>query len=68
MTGSLNPSNQLTTRTWDFENRETQVLSPTVDDTYTYNGDGQRVQTIGSAGTAKQVWDGQNILLETRWK
>ena len=34
-------------------------------DTFTYNGDGQRVQKIDSTGTTKQLWDGQNILLET---
>ena len=33
--------------------------------TFTYNGDGQRVQKQDSAGTTKHVWDGQNILLET---
>ena len=33
--------------------------------TFTYNGDGQRVQKIDSTGTTKHVWDGQNILLET---
>ena len=34
-------------------------------DTFTYNGDGQRVQKQDSTGTTKHVWDGQNILLET---
>jgi RHS repeat-associated protein len=34
-------------------------------DTFTFNGDGQRVQKIDSTGTTKHVWDGQNILLET---
>ena len=33
--------------------------------TFTYNGDGQRVQKQDSTGTTKHVWDGQNILLET---
>ena len=32
---------------------------------YTYNGDGQRVQIVDSQGTKKQIWDGENILLET---
>lgn len=32
---------------------------------YAYNGDGQRVQIIDSQGTKKQIWDGENILLET---
>ena len=34
-------------------------------DSFTYNGDGQRVQKQDSTGTTKHVWDGQNILLET---
>ena len=63
---SLNPSDQRTTNTWDFENRLTQVALPSaIVDTFTYNGDGQRVQKIDSTGTTKHVWDGQNILLET---
>ncbi len=32
---------------------------------YAYNGDGQRVQVIDSQGTKKQVWDGENVLVET---
>jgi RHS repeat-associated protein len=32
---------------------------------YTYNGDGQRVQIVDSQGTKKQIWDVENILLET---
>lgn len=31
---------------------------------YTDNGDGQRVQTVESGVTKKQVWDKENILLE----
>ena len=63
---SLGLSNQRTTNTWDFENRLTQVALPSaIVDTFTYNGDGQRVQKIDSTGTTKHVWDGQNILLET---
>ena len=38
---------------------------PAIVDTFTYNGDGQRVQKLDSTGTTKHVWDGQNILLET---
>jgi RHS repeat-associated protein len=34
-------------------------------DSFTYNGDGLRVQKIDSTGTTNHVWDGQNILLET---
>jgi RHS repeat-associated protein len=60
------PSNQITTNTWDFENRLTQSALPAaIVDTFTYNGDGQRVQKIDSTGTTKHVWDGQNIILET---
>ena len=36
-----------------------------ITDSFTYNGDGHRVQKIDSTGTTKHVWDGQNILLET---
>ena len=60
------PSNQRTTNSWDFENRLTQVALPSgVPNTFSYNGDGQRVQKQDSTGTTKHVWDGQNILLET---
>jgi RHS repeat-associated protein len=63
---SVSPSNQRTTNTWDFENRLTQAALPSaIVDTFTYNGDGQRVQKIDSTGTTRHVWDGQNILLET---
>ena len=62
---SLNPSGQRATNTWDFENRLTRVALPSaIVNTFAYNGDGQRVQKIDSAGTTKHVWDGQNILLE----
>ena len=41
------------------------ALPSAIVNTFTYNGDGQRVQKIDSTGTTKHVWDGQNILLET---
>jgi RHS repeat-associated protein len=55
-----------TTNTWDFENRLIKVALPngTVN-TFTYNGDGQRVERQDSKGTLIEVWDGQKILLET---
>ena len=60
------PGNQWTTNTWDGENRLTRVALPSgIVDSFTYNGDGQRVQRIDSTGTTKHVWDGENILLET---
>jgi RHS repeat-associated protein len=63
---SLAPGNQLTTNTWDGENRLTITALPSgIVDSFTYNGDGLRVQKIDSTGTTKHVWDGQNILLET---
>jgi RHS repeat-associated protein len=63
---SLSPSNQRTTNIWDFEDRLTQMSLPSaIVDTFTYNGDGQRVQKIDSTGTTNHVWDGQNILFET---
>jgi YD repeat-containing protein len=48
------PSSGTTTYTWDGENRMTAG--------HTYNGDGQLVQ---EASGLNQVWDGENILLET---
>ena len=59
-------SNQRTTNTWDGESRLTKVALPSgIRNTFSYNGDGQRVQKEGSTGTTKHVWDGQNIILET---
>ena len=34
-------------------------------DTFTYNGDSQRVGKTDQPGTLKYVWDGQNVLIET---
>ena len=63
---TLAPGNQLTTNTWDGENRLTQVALPSaIVDSFTYNGDGQRVQKQDSTGTTNHIWDGQNIMLET---
>jgi len=63
---SLAPGNQLTTNTWNGENRLTQVALPSATtDIFTYNGDGLRVQKQDSTGTTKHVWDGQNMLVET---
>ncbi len=57
---------QRTTNTWDAENRLTNVALPSgTVDTFTYNGDGQRVQKQDSGGTTNHVWDMQNISLET---
>jgi RHS repeat-associated protein len=63
---SLAPGNQWTTNTWDDENRLTQVALPSgIVNSFSYNGDGQRVQKQDSSGTTNHVWDGHNILLET---
>jgi len=63
---SLAPGSQITTNTWDGENRLTQVSLPTaITDLFTYNGDGQRIRKQDPTGTTKQLWDEQNILLET---
>ena len=60
------PGNQWTTNSWDGENRLTRVALPSgIVDSFTYNGDGQRVQKRDSTGTTNHVWDGQNIILET---
>ena len=50
------PTNQLTSYTWDFENRPTRVLLPTgVVNTFVYNANGQRVQKQDSTGTTKRL-------------
>ncbi len=60
------PANHWTTNTWDGENRLTLVALPSgIVNSFTYNGDGQRVQKQDSTGTTNHVWDGQNVLLET---
>ena len=56
----------MTTNTWDFENRLTNVALPAgVLNTFGYNGDGIRVQRQDSSGTTKQIWVDQKILEET---
>ncbi len=60
------PGNQRTTNTWDGENRLTGMVLPSLlRNTFTYNGNGLRMQKQDSTGTTKHVWDEQNILLET---
>ncbi|MEZ6099331.1 MAG: RHS repeat-associated core domain-containing protein [Pirellulaceae bacterium] len=57
-----------TTNTWDEENRLTKVEFPgtsPVDNVYTFNGDGKRVQIVDSTGTKRPIWDFENVLLET---
>jgi len=54
-----------TTNTWDFENRLVKVALPTgILNTFTFSGEGQRVQIQDSSGTTKQIYDGQKVLLE----
>jgi RHS repeat-associated protein len=49
-----------------FENRLTKVQLPSgIVNTFTFNGDGQRVQIQDSSATTKQVYDGQKVALET---
>jgi RHS repeat-associated protein len=44
----------------------TKVALPSgILNTFTYNGDGQRVKRQDSAGTLIEIWDGQTILEET---
>jgi RHS repeat-associated protein len=40
------------------------MLSTGVVDTFTYNGDGQRVGKTDQGGPVNYVWDGQNVLIE----
>jgi hypothetical protein len=50
---------------YDFENKQTRVLpADGTRFTSTYDGDTKRVKTE-DAGVKKQVWDGENILIET---
>ncbi len=63
---TLAPGNQLTTNTWDGENRlANAVLSSGIVNTFTYSADGRRIAKQDSTGTAKNIWDGQCVLLET---
>ena len=63
---TLAPGNQSTTYAWDGENRLTRAALPAaIVDSFTYNGDGQRVQKQDSTGTTNHIWDRQNIILET---
>ena len=56
----------MTTNTWDGENRLKLVALPSgIIDTFTYNGDGQRVKKQDSAGTTNHIWDEQSVLLES---
>ena len=62
---SLAPGNQLTTNTWDSENRLIHVAMPSgLMNTFSFNGDGQRVGEQDSAGTRILAWDSDNILVE----
>ena len=62
----LSPTLDITTSVWDFENMNTSVLLPdTTRVTLVYNGDKMRVEKDATSGTARFVYDGQNILLET---
>jgi RHS repeat-associated protein len=60
------PGNQLTTNTWDGENRLTRVALPSgTVNSFAYDADGQRVQKLDSTATTNFIWDGQNVVLET---
>lgn len=60
------PSSGTTTNTWDYENRLMKVaLASGILNTFSYNGDGLRVQRQDSLGISKQIWDGQKIIEET---
>ncbi len=60
-----NNGGQLTTYTWDFENRLIGVSSSGGVETYTYSADGMRQKEVNSSGTVIFVRDGQNVLIET---
>jgi RHS repeat-associated protein len=62
---TTSPAGGITTSTWDDENRRTRVVLPSgIRNTFTYNGDGQRVVKQDSTGTMNFVWDGQAYLME----
>ena len=60
------PTLQVTTSVWDFENLNKATLLPDSSRvTSVYDGDKLRVEKDTTAATAKFIFDGQNILLET---
>ena len=62
----ISPTGARTTYAWDGENRMTNVQLPVgAIDTFTYNGDGFRVEQEDSKGSAQFVWDRANVLQET---
>ena len=68
LTTITDPSSNVTSYTWDEENRRTKVelASPSTEVvTSTYNGDGLRVKREDSSVTKKFIWDEQAYLAET---
>ena len=64
---SVTPTNQTTTYGWDGQDRLIQVSLPSgVVNLFRYNADSHRIQKQDSSGTLKYLWDGENVLLETR--
>ncbi len=60
------PSGDVTTNTWNGENRLVQVEHPGGDiTTYTYNADGLRVREEHAGVETRFVYDGNNLLRET---
>lgn len=61
------PGGDITTNTWDPENRLVYVDGPGGATTeYSYNGDGLRVEkTVDGTDTTKYIFDGNNVLQET---
>lgn len=61
-----NAAGSVTTHDWDYDNRlHTVTLPSTAIATFAYDGDGLRREKQTSAATAKFIWDGQDVLLET---
>ena len=51
--------------TWDFENRLTQAVKPSVGtSTFRYDPFGRRIQKSGPLGTTNYLYDGPNVIAE----
>ena len=60
---TIAPGAKFSTNSWDGENRfSTVALHSGIVDSFTYNGDGQRVQATDSSGVTNYVSDRTNVL------
>ena len=59
-----NDSQAITNYAYDFENRLTSVLGPTVNASYVYDGEGSRISQTEGGLTTKFFYDGKEVILE----